>query len=39
VSDLNAGATKEERVLGGKAVDGIDNDDDHVPDVISGLKA
>jgi hypothetical protein len=38
-SDLNADATEEERVLGDKAVDGIDNDDDHVPNVISGLKA
>jgi hypothetical protein len=38
-SDLKTDATKEERVLGGKAVDGIDNDEDHVPNVVSGLKA
>jgi len=38
-SDLNANATKEERVLGDKAVNGIDNDNDHIPNIISGLKA
>lgn len=38
-SDHKTGATKEERVLGDKAVGGIDNDKDHVPNVVSGLKA
>ena len=29
----------EERILGFKAVEGLDNDDDHVPNVAGGLKA
>ncbi|KUJ12655.1 uncharacterized protein LY89DRAFT_688278 [Mollisia scopiformis] len=31
--------SKEEKVLGDKAVGGMDNDADHVPNVESGLKA
>ena len=40
-SATNAGqsVTKEEQVLGDKAVGGIDNDKDHVPNVEGGLKA
>jgi hypothetical protein len=30
---------KKEAILGDKAVDGMDSDKDHVPNVISGLKA
>ena len=36
--DMTA-SKQEERVLGDKAVGGIDNDDDHVPNVAGGLKA
>jgi hypothetical protein len=38
-SDFNTDTTKEEQILGDKAVGGIDNDEDHVPNVVSGLKA
>jgi hypothetical protein len=31
--------TKEEQVLGDKATGGVDNDQDHVPNVEGGLKA
>ncbi len=36
--DMTAEAN-EERVLGGKATGGVDNDADHVSNVESGLKA
>lgn len=32
------GTPAEERILGDKAVGGVNNDDDHVPNVVSGLK-
>lgn len=39
-ADAPEGGTRaEEKVLGDKAVGGVDNDEDHVPNVVSGLKA
>lgn len=37
--DLRSHDPSAEKVLGDKAVGGIDADKDHVPNVISGLKA
>jgi hypothetical protein len=36
---LNTDATKEERVLGDEAVGDVDNGEDHVPNIVGGLKA
>lgn len=37
-ADKKNATTAEEKVLGDKAVGGVDNDADHVPNVVSGLK-
>jgi hypothetical protein len=38
-TDLRSHDPSAEKVLGDKAVGGIDADKDHVPNVVSGLKA